>query len=380
MVRSPRVFLVAAGALALIACGGKAAPLRSLGAPKPGDLPRDPEAVRDHLLTDDLRLADKKDLNETVVRAELVTGVRRFRAKWKRMGARASEVQNGFDGNNAPRCEVGAWRLDRMLFGRDSTERHMVAPVVVRAFHRDVPCDRECARVPRIAELAGKEATFPDVNDHLVLGTLTWWIDGVDQPHRFHGGLWSRERFDRDPIYRKSFGDLWTLLFLEQHGDGNYWPNFLARVPRLDRLYSIDNGRSLDGISYFTDEADPDWDPFRYLDFDHIVPPAFAASTLASVRALDEGALQRELRVVSAIDLASGRSVRDPAEDPRFAAMIAAPLAPGPSLARLGRGAWLAKVEGRSFLVLGIGDQGIHELAERAKAMGARIGPEMIRD
>src|SRR5262245_1036084 len=89
-------------------------------APQPGDLPPDLDGVTDDLLADDLRLVDFADINGTVFRLDFMRGARRFRAKWKPLGPAGSEVQDGFDGNNAPRCEVAAWRLNRLLFGARS--------------------------------------------------------------------------------------------------------------------------------------------------------------------------------------------------------------------------------------------------------------------
>ena len=50
----------------------------------------------------------------------------------------------------------------------------------------------------------------------------------------------------------------------------NVASSFGPRQPGLDRVYSIDNGRSLDGVSYYSGEAD--WDAIGEL-----VPDAAAA-------------------------------------------------------------------------------------------------------
>jgi hypothetical protein len=111
----------------------------------PGDLPLDPEAMLDDLAANDLRLRGSRDVNGVVMRLDFDRPGCRFRVKWKPLGLRGSEVQDGFDGNNAPRCEVAAWRMSRLLLGPKTTSRHLVAPVLVRAFHRNVPCQRACA-------------------------------------------------------------------------------------------------------------------------------------------------------------------------------------------------------------------------------------------
>jgi hypothetical protein len=329
--------------VAAFASCGRVAPVA------PGDLPPDPDAIAADLLADDLTLVAAEDVNGTVWRLDLRRGERTFRAKWKPVGPGGSEVQDGYDGNNSPRCEVAAWRMNRLLFGDRSTDRHLVAPVVVRAFHRDVPCERACARVPRLPGVAGA-ATFPEVNDHLVLGALTFWIDGVTHLERFEGGLWDRRRFESNASYARSFSDLCLFLYLIGHGDANYADNFLAREPGLDRLYSIDNGRAFDGVPFYTDEGDPDWAPFARLAPGKLVAPWFARETLERVRQLDRAALDRALRVVAAIDLASGR-VGEVSRD---------------GMTKRGRGLW----RGGDWVVWGIGDEGIAGVERRARELG----------
>jgi hypothetical protein len=344
-----------------------------------GDLPEDPEQILADLLAPDLRVVGVKPVNATVLRLDLEHGGRRFRAKWKPLGPGASEVQEGYEGNNAPRCEVGAWRLNRLLFGHTSTAHHLVAPVVVRALHRDVPCSRACAAVPRLAQ-AGP-ATFPAYNDHLVLGALTWWIDGVASPERFAGGLWDPRRFERNASYRRSFSDLCLFLYLIAHGDANYADNFLARVPESDRLYSIDNGRAFDGVSFYTGEGDPDWQPFAELAPGRLVAPMFAPQTVRRVATLQLGELHRALRVTAAVDLVTGMGsgAREAPEVPALERLAGSPLEGQPGVTRIGRGAFIAMVAGRPWLLLGIGEQGLRDVASRARALTTAIDSETGR-
>jgi hypothetical protein len=368
--------LVLAIACACTDCSSRKAPRVDAGgappAPPAGGLPDDPERMLDDLLADDLVLRAAKDINGTVVRLDLERGGRRFRAKWKPLGPEGSEEQDGFDGNNSPRCEVAAWRANRMLFGRTSTARHLVPPVVVRAVHRDVPCDRACAHLPRLAAPDAKP-TFPALNDHLVLGALSFWIDGVTSPARFQGGLWDRARFDSSAEYRRSFSDLCMFLTLIAHGDANYADNFLAREPALDRLYSIDNGRAFDGVPFYSERADPDWDPFRRLSPERLVAPAFSRQTVGRLDELTEDALGRELRVVAAIDMATGAAARDQAA--LVGQLADRPLDRVPELKKRGRGLYLGKVNGATWVILGIGEPGIDDTAARARAIAAHARP-----
>ncbi len=362
--RRRRAALAGAAALSIMcmcagACSERGA-RRHAARAAPGDLPLDPEATLDDLYAGDLRVVEAREVSETVARLDLARGNRTFRAKWKPMGPGGSEVQDGYDGNNAPRCEAAAWLVNRMLFG-ETSEHHLVAPVAVRAFHRDVPCERACSGVPRLPG-SDAPATFPELNDHLIVGALTWWIDGVVEVERFHGGFWSAERFASNPTYRRSFSDLCLFLALIGHGDANYSANFLSRTPALDRVYSIDNGRAFDGVPFYTGEGDPDWAPFAGLTPDALVAPAFSRETAERLEALDGSAWDR-LRAVAAIDLASGEASRDPAARAGDVAR----------LARRGRGVYAGRIDGRPWVLLGIGEQGIRELAARRAALVKRL-------
>jgi hypothetical protein len=236
------------------------------------------------LLSNDLTLTAVTPINPSVYRLVLRNGERTFSAKWKPLGVEGSEVQEGFDGNNAPRCELAARRIDQFLSDGDP-RRELVPEVVLRSFHRQVPCDRPCQGIPQLIG-AGVPATFAAINDHLVLGALSLWIEDAERPQRFSGQLWSPQRFAQDPAYRRNFADLMTFLYLIAHGDANYADNFLYSEGPPPRAYSIDNGRSLDGIPFYTTEGDPDWQPLAQLTPQSLVAPALSRQTLHRVAAL----------------------------------------------------------------------------------------------
>lgn len=334
------------------------------------------EPALDDLYADDLELVRAKLITgASAWRLELRRGERTLRAKWKPLGRGGAEADGG---NNAPRCEAAAWRLNRLLFGPASA-RHVVAPVVVRAFHRDGPvCTRACARVARMGELA-QAATFPDVNDHLVLGALTWWIDDVEPEWRMQGGLWRPDRFDADPRYRRRASDLLLFLGLIRHGDANWPQNFLLSPDRT-RIYSIDNGRSFDGLpnpavgSKVRATWGADWDRLARLSPEDLLAPAFSRETAGRLRALDRGGLARELRVVAAVDLATGRSVREPADDPDLQELVARPLVEAAGLTLHERGVWTGTVAGHPWVLFGISEPGIDDVLDRAQRIAARLG------
>jgi len=330
---------------------------------------RSPQLARADLLADDLQLQAVTMINPTVYKLSLRRGKHEFAAKWKPLGSEADEQQEGFDGNNSPRCELAARRIDSWLSDGDS-RRELVPEVVLRAFHRDVPCDRSCQGVPRLVG-AAVPPTFPKQNDHLVLGALSLWIESAERPTRFHDGLWNRQRFVSDSAYRRNFADLVTFLLLIAHGDANYADNFLVSEGPPFRAYSIDNGRSLDGVPYFTEEADPDWQPFAKLSPQSLMVPSLSQKTMVRLGQLAESALPQQLHLLAAVDLASGRAVAEPSEEPLLADLLAKPLDGQPGLRKLSRQSYLTTEphRGGPWLLLGLSQSGIADVKRRAKAL-----------
>jgi hypothetical protein len=353
-----------------------------------GELPAPPtdelQTVLADLSAEDLQLLGAEYINPSVVRLELAHGGRRFRAKWKAMGQGGSEVQEGVDGNNSPRCEVAAFLLSRELLGPDEAGRLLVPPVVVRALHRDVPCDRSCRHLPRLVS-AASPPTFPEINDHLVLGALSLWIEGARMPKRLHGELWNPERYAKNPAYRRSVSDLFLFLYVIAHGDANYGPNFLLRASDLGRVYSIDNGRAFDGIPYYVGEGDPDWQPLATLAPGKLVAPRFSAQTVAALAGLTVPRLRQQLALVAAVELGTGRTVREPSRDAALRSLVGQPLARVPGLTRRSRQTYTGAVPagGPTFVLLGIGPDGVEQAAARAAQVSAylrRAGPPLFGD
>jgi hypothetical protein len=137
------------------------------------------------LLSNALTLTAATPINPSVYRLSLRSGERTFSAKWKPLGVQGSEEQEGFDGNNAPRCELAARRIDQFL-SDGNPRRELVPEVVLRALHRQVPCDRPCQGIPQLIS-AEVPATFAAINDHLVLGALSLWIEDAERPHPICG-------------------------------------------------------------------------------------------------------------------------------------------------------------------------------------------------
>ena len=343
---------------------GPAGAAKRAGASVAPPEPSGQDSVLADLLADDLQLRAATYVNPAVVRLELERQGRRWRAKWKAMGAGGSELQEDLDGNNSPRCEVAAYRLSRLLAGEAGEP--LVPPVVVRALHRDVPCDRSCRGIPKLIG-ADIPATFPAVNDHLVLGALTLWIEGARTPQHLHGELWSPARFAANRAYRRSVSDLFLFLYVIAHGDANYGPNFLLRSADLGRVYSIDNGRAFDGVPYYVGEGEPDWQPLAELSPQKLIAPRFAAATVAALEQLTVPRLQQELSLLAAVELGSGRAVREPQRDAALLTMRGQPLESIPGLVKHSRQTYTGQVGGRTFVLLGIGPQGIAQTTARAQ-------------
>ncbi|MDH5493869.1 MAG: hypothetical protein OEY14_18105, partial [Myxococcales bacterium] len=279
---------------------------------------------------------------------------------------------DGFDGNNAPRCEIAAYRLDRLLFGDSGRGGGIVPPTVLRAFHRDIPCDRRCAALPRLRSMQA-EPTFPELNDHLVLGALASWIEGASMPPRYEGGLWDGARYDRDPVYRRAFSDLVVFLFLIQHGDANYDQNFLASRG-YRRLYSIDNGRAFDGVPFYVGQGDPDWRPFEGFPLERLPTPSISRQTLRRLSRLRRSALEPRLRIAASMQMASGRGFLGPGAS----GLGLRPLGAEPALERRGRGLHLGEIRGDPWVLLGLSEPALSELEERARALEAQVAAGRI--
>ena len=348
-----------------------AQPADKLESRAPDSVAADPlSGIAQDLLADDLQLRSVKVINPSVMKLELQRGEHVIRAKWKPMSALGSEVQEQFDGNNAPRCEVAARRFDQLLFAKQPA-RSLVPEVVVRAFHRDVPCSRECAHVPRLLS-ADTPATFPQYNDHLVLGALSHWIDDAAIPMRFDGGLWSAERFAQDAPYRQALADLVTFLFLIAHGDANYADNFLIHGGPPFRVYSIDNGRAFDGVPYYTADADPDWAPFAGLAPGRMVAKSLSRSTINRLRELTISQLRDALLMVTAIDLVSGRvAALGSVVDPALRALIGKPLAQVSGLTQHSRQTYSGRLQagGPVWLLQGLSATGVDALVQRISVL-----------
>jgi hypothetical protein len=175
------------------------------------------------------------------------------------------------------------------------------------------------------------------------------------------------------------------FLYVIAHGDANYGPNFLLRTPDLGRIYSIDNGRAFDGLPYYVGEGDADWQPLAALAPGQLVAPRFSAQTVAALARLTPARLGQQLALVAAVELGTGRAIREPNRDPALAAVAGRPLASVPGLQRRSRQTYTGALTagGPTFVLLGIGPDGVQQTAARAEAVSTylrRAGVPLFTD
>jgi hypothetical protein len=84
---------------------------------------------------------------------------------------------------------------------------------------------------------------------------------------------------------------------------------------------------------------------------------------------LAESTLPQQLYLLAAVDLASGRAVAQPSEEPLLADLLAKPLDGQPGLRKLSRQSYLTTEprRGGPWLLLGISQSGIADVKRRAQ-------------
>jgi hypothetical protein len=195
----------------------------------------------------------------------------RVRAKWKPAG-------RGGDGfNRSPRHELAAFALQKMFLPPDAW---VVPPTVVR-------CLPLAIQRTKIDE---EEATFNGTD--CVLGTLSYWIEGV-------GGLdFDRGRYARDLGYRATIANLNLLTFLIDHRDTRASNFLLSKDRERPRAFSIDNGLAFSGVLNPIQIFVEDWSELRV--------PLVPSETAEQLWHITRADLDR-LLVVAQLDASDGQ-------------------------------------------------------------------------
>ena len=133
--------------------------------------------------------------------------------------------------------------------------------------------------------------------------------------------------------------NLATFLSLIAHGDANYADNFLVREgPPFVSSASTTEGRLM-GFLFYSDDADPDWEPLRHLAKDQLFCRKWSRGCWHGFGQLPQSPLLPAL-YVSAVDLIRGKSVADACRT-ALASFVDRPLAQQPAAKPIGRGTYL---------------------------------------
>ena len=214
-----------------------------------------------------------------------------FGAKWRAwsMGSRS----------NAPVLEAAAAELQEMAL---DPHDYVVPPAEVRCLPSSV-----------IRAIDADDAE-PYSDTHCALSVLTYWLAGSiglreaqrrgllpDPPRDVSGDpeLFSRERFDRDPRYRRNLANLNVMLYLTANGDAHAGQFVLYPEPL--HVFAVDHSVAfgLDHRSAMRGRQ----------DLSTLLVPAIPASTAARIRALRKPHIER-LAVLASFEERGTRLVR----------------------------------------------------------------------
>ncbi|MFQ5647422.1 MAG: hypothetical protein ACE5GM_10865 [bacterium] len=331
-------------------------------------LPLNLSQIKEDLTANDLKILKVEKLHDFLFRLTLKRGMRGFRAKWKIIGKSGSE-KGSRAGNNAPRCETAAYWLNEAVWGGETTRELLVSPTVVRAFHIDTPkCGKACGKLPRFPDVNQSES-FPGINDHLIIGALSYWIEGIIHLDNFTTGkkpyFFDRQRFKKSRTYRKSFSDLNLFIYLTQHGDANYSLNFPI-TEDYQRVFSVDNGHTFDGRKF---QYKHEWYGFRHDHSDDLTAQTFSRKTAKRLKNLDLQKLKRRLRVSALLNLDTGESVLYPPDE-----LTRKPLAENPDFKRSYKGVYTGYWKKHNWAAWGIEEAGIKKTYWKVKTISGLLG------
>jgi hypothetical protein len=145
-----------------------------------------------------------------------------FSVKWKK-------AKRGGQGmNNNPRKEIAAYEFQKLFL---RPEDYVIPATVGRCLPFELLHG---------ANLKA-EATFPGVA--CGFGVLTYWLHDVTDED-----VYDKDRFERDPAYRRALATLNVVTYLIGHRDSRKG-NFLISTDANDpRVYAIDNGQAFSGF------------------------------------------------------------------------------------------------------------------------------------
>jgi hypothetical protein len=147
-----------------------------------------------------------------------------IKAKWKA----SKKDARGF--NNDPRKELAAYAAQKLFL---EPEEYVVPPTVGR-----------CIPITFYSAEVAAEESRPTFDDgKCVFGVLSYWLENVKEL-----GSLSRDRYAKDPLYRRNVATLNLLTHLIDHHDTRNSNFVIAKDPRRPRAFAVDNGLSFGGI------------------------------------------------------------------------------------------------------------------------------------
>ncbi len=332
-------------------------------------LPQSVSLLKDDLTASDLQIINVKKIKRNLFCLTIKRGDRIFRAKWKLIGQNCNESE-GRRGNNAPRCETAAYWLNESIWGEANTQQHLVPLVIVRAFHINLPtCNKACKDILPFNKVY-QFASFPDINDHLVVGALSYWVEDVTYLDNFAFGkkpyFFDKQRMKESPAYRRAFSDTNLFAYLIQHGDANYSRNFLITRPDYKRIFMVDNGYSFDGEKFYYRH---EWYGLRRYNADDLTAQSFSRKTAQQLNNLDVYKLKRRMRITALINLDTGETILNPPDE-----LTDKPLAKNKHFKRNYKGVYTGYWQGHNWAAWCIEEPGIKQLFVRIKKMRQLLG------
>lgn len=146
-------------------------------------------------------------------------------------------VPDDFDNfNNSPRRELAAYQLQQLFLDEND---YVVPPTIL---HCIALGDRDLADEGMLSKL--EPFSEGDTGANCSLGILAYWLENVTGDD-----VLDEKRAARDRRYREHLGDLNALTILVGHQDNLGAAKFLlATDPQRPRVFSVDNGLSLDAM------------------------------------------------------------------------------------------------------------------------------------
>lgn len=213
-----------------------------------------------------------KAKGDITLKAELsFAGAPPYRVKLRRAEPGAEDF------NNRPRYDAAAYQLQALLFDPADC---VVPPTALRF----LPVADLLPYAPQA------RPTFRGSDEVLVV--LQYWLQKV----QVVADVYDPARFAADPAYARHVGQLNVFTYLIEHGDANVGNFLLSKEAVGPRVFAVDNG-----VAFAFNESDRSdaWKQMRV--------GGLPVDTVARLRAMTRGDLQRRLGVLAEWRLVSGQ-------------------------------------------------------------------------